>query len=102
MEQRMLEPKVYADFNNADPQGRLRLNCLGTREDLAKHGVELREGLEITLYADDLDDEGQLDELVVKGVVSFSSEEKIWVATIDWKAIQHASDRRISAARPGA
>jgi hypothetical protein len=30
----MNKPKVYADFQNADSQGRLRLNCLGTVEDL--------------------------------------------------------------------
>ena len=35
----MVKPKVYADFHNADPQGRLRLNCIGTTEDLARHNV---------------------------------------------------------------
>ena len=43
------------DFHNGDSQGRLRLNCLGTVEDLAEQGTPLREGLLLTLYADYLD-----------------------------------------------
>ena len=48
----------------------------------------------LTLVSDDLDDNGQLDELLVDGVASFSAEENCWVATIDWSAIHHASDER--------
>lgn len=90
----MVMPKIYADFHNADAQGRLRLNCVGTIEDLAEQQVELREGLALTLYSDDLDANGQLDELLVDGVVSFSEDEHCWVAAIDWTAIRHASDRK--------
>lgn len=88
----MVPPKVYADFQNADAQGRLRLNCLGTLEDLSRQKVQLREGLALTLYADDLDDHGQLDELRVEGVVTYSEAEHCWVAVIDWAAIRHASE----------
>ena len=89
----MTKPKVYADFHNADSQGRLRLNSVGTIEDLARQQIELRQGLTLTLYSDDLDDEGVLDKLLVDGVVSFSEEEECWVAIIDWPAIRHSSDR---------
>lgn len=88
----MKKPKVYADFHNADSRRRIRLNCVGTTEDLSRQRVELREGLILTLYSDDLDDNGRLDELLVDGVVSFSEEEHCWVAAIDWDAIRHASD----------
>ena len=44
------------------------------------------------MYWDDPDDKGQLDELLVEGVVSFSEEEHCWVAAIDWTTIHHASD----------
>jgi hypothetical protein len=94
----MGKPRIYADFHNADAQGRIRLNCVGTREDLSQQQVELREGLALTLYSDDLDDKGQLDELLADGIVSFSEQEHCWVARIDWTAIHHASDGRI----PGA
>jgi len=90
----MVNPKVYADFQNADTGGRLRLNCVGTSEDLARQRISLREGMVLSLYSDDLDAKGQLDELLVDGVVSFSDEENCWVAAIDWSAIHHASDER--------
>jgi hypothetical protein len=86
---------VYADLHNADAQGRLRLNCVGTIEDLARQQIELREGLNLTFYSDDTDDSGAPDKLLVDGVVSFSAEEDCWVATIDWPAIRHTSDRPV-------
>jgi hypothetical protein len=88
----MVQPRVYADFHNADTNGRLRLNCVGTIEDLARQGITLRDGMHLTLYSDDLDAKGQLDELLADGVVAFSDEEHCWVAAIDWSAIHHASE----------
>ncbi len=88
----MKRPKIYADFHNADVQGRLRLDCVGTAEDLERQNLHLHEGQLVTFYSDDLDDKGVLDELLAEGVVSFSKEENCWVATIDWDAIRHASD----------
>ncbi len=86
----MSHPLVYADLQNADAQGRLRLNCIGTIRDLAQQNVSLHDGLELTLYDEDLE---------VEGKVLFSSEEHLWVAAIDWKAIwpkaaTHAEDAR--------
>jgi hypothetical protein len=92
----MANPKIYADFHNSDSQGRLRLNCIGTLEDLAEQHLELRDGLLLTLYSDDLDAIGQLDELVVDGVVSFSQDELCWVAGIDWAAIRNVSNKKES------
>ncbi len=93
----MANPRVFADFHNADPLGRVRLTCAGTFEDLSRHHVELHEGLVLTLYTDDLDDQGQSDELLVDGTVLFSQEEQCWVASIDWAAIHHASTANRSA-----
>jgi hypothetical protein len=60
-------------------------------EDLSRQRVELRAGLVLTLYSDDLDEHGRPDELLAEGVVSFSEDEHCWVAAIDWAAIRHAS-----------
>ena len=92
----MAKPKVYADFHNADSQGRVRLNCIGTIEDLSQLQVELREGLVLSLYADDLDEEGKFAELRADGVVSFSEEEHCWVAAVDWAAVHHAPEAEAS------
>ena len=56
----MTAPRAYADFHNADAQGRLRLNCSGTTRDLTRHQVVLRPGLVLTLWSDDADTEGRL------------------------------------------
>lgn len=88
----MAAPRVYADFQNLDDCNRLRLACAGTLADLEKQSIELREGLVLTLFTDDADDEGQPDELQAEGVVSYNSEERCWVAAIDWSATRHASD----------
>jgi hypothetical protein len=72
-------PKVFADFHNADAKGCLRLNCIGTVEDLAQQKIVLRDGLSLTLYSEDLE---------VEGVVQYSTDENVWVAVIDWNAIR--------------
>jgi hypothetical protein len=75
----MDKPSIYADFNNADSRGRLRLNCVGTIQDLARQGVRLRDGLQLLLHDDELEAEGE---------VHFSPEEQIWVADINWKLVR--------------
>ena len=71
--------RVFVDFHNADEQGRLRLNCIGTIEDLARYQTELENGQQLTLYSEDLE---------VDGVVQFSEDEKVWVAIIDWSQVR--------------
>jgi hypothetical protein len=75
----MSNPRVYADFQNADAQGRLRLNCVGTVRDLAQQQVVLRDGLGLTVYSEDVEADGR---------VQYSVEENLWVAVIDWNAIR--------------
>lgn len=74
----MDNPRVFADFHNADAQGRLRLNCAGTIADLAKQKIQLQHDLHLTLYS---------EELEIDGVVQYSIEEHLWVAAIDWDKI---------------
>jgi hypothetical protein len=82
----MSYPKIFADFHNADERGRLRLNCVGTIEDLSHQNIKLKEGQFLTLYS---------EELEVDGVVQYSEEESLWVAVIDWTQIRQVEDFRI-------
>jgi hypothetical protein len=84
----MTHPKVFADFHNADTRGRLRLNCIGTVEDLAQQQIVLRDGLPLTFYS---------EELEVEGVVQYSTDENVWVAVIDWHAIRDMGSQIIPA-----
>jgi hypothetical protein len=72
-------PRIFADFNNADSQKRIRLNCRSTFDDLAAQDIELKENMVVELY---------MEELRCDGVVHHSSEENIWVAEIDLEAIR--------------
>lgn len=84
--------RVYADFLNLDDHNRLRLTCAGTQQDIARQGIELREGLALAFYTDDAADKGDPDELRINGVVQYNHEEGCWVAAVDWAALRHASD----------
>jgi hypothetical protein len=88
----MLERKIYADFQNLDDFNRLRLTCAGTQQDLERQSIELHEGMVLTFYMDDADDQGEADELRTEGVVHYDERETIWVASVDWSAVRHASD----------
>ena len=88
----MPHPRVYADFQNLDDENRLRLTCAGTRRDLERQALELREGMALTLYTDDAMDDGRSDQLLADAVVHFNETENCWVAAVDWQALRHASE----------
>lgn len=69
----------------------MRLKCAGTHQDLASHHVELREGAVLMLYDEDADSTGRPEQLLVRGVVEYSSSEQVWVAAVDWAAVRRAS-----------
>jgi len=72
-------PRVFVDFNNSDRQGRVRLNCVGTVQDLNRLGIVLQEGAEMLLSC---------VELEVEGIVTYSIEEGLWVARVDWDKVR--------------
>src|SRR5262245_3933185 len=78
---------IYADFNNADMQGRVRLNVAGTLSDLARLGLRLRDGMPLIIHD---------GELVADAVAVYSPKESIWVAQIDWSLVR-AWDDELSA-----
>ena len=79
----MTNLRIFADFHNADLKGRLRLNCRGTLDDLNRTQIALAEGLMLTFYSEDLE---------VEGEVTYSTEEKLWVAKIEWDAVRQYDD----------
>jgi len=67
--------RIYVDFHNLDPSGRVRLNTVGSIKDLSRQGVILQDGLEVRLYC---------EEFEVAGIVEYSSSEHIWTARFNW------------------
>jgi hypothetical protein len=72
-------PKLFADFNNADQHGRVRLNTNGTHADIKRLSLVLKEGMQVVLDDD--------DSLTTLGSVKYSNEENIWVAEINWDTL---------------
>lgn len=64
---------IYADFNNRDADGFIRLNTVGTIESLATNGIALREGLRLIVADGDLE---------ADAVVRACGTEKVWRAEI--------------------
>ncbi len=73
-------PKLFADFNNADQHGRVRLNTNGTFADIKRLSLELKEGMQVPLHDD--------DSLKTVGQLKYSDKENIWVAEINWNTIK--------------
>lgn len=71
--------RLFADFNNADSKGRIRLNTQGTKDDVAALGLTLTEGMPVIL------DDG--DEICADAIVRFCAAEG-WVAEVDWELIE--------------
>lgn len=88
-----MNPRVYADFNNLDDENRIRLTTKGTTEDLRRLGINLFDGLPLTFYMDDADDQGNRDDLLIDGTVHFSAEDQCWVAKVAWDAAYRSTDQ---------
>ena len=65
---------IFADFNNLDSWGRVRLITTGSLESIQPDSIELIEGKQVQL-----DDEDGLRNI---GTLYFSKDENIWVAKL--------------------
>ena len=45
---------IFADFNNRDRDGCIRLNTVGTVADLARFSIQLKDGLQLSVSDGDL------------------------------------------------
>jgi hypothetical protein len=93
--------EIYGDFNNLDDENRIRLTTLGSLSDIARLGIQLREGLALTITADDADDDGNPDDLMADGIIRYNEKEKCWVAQIDWSKVHNRSERETARSAKG-
>jgi hypothetical protein len=83
--------KLWVDFNASTDNG-LRLNCRGTIDDLSKQKIELKEGLKLTLWCEDTDENDNPDNLVVEATAHFNDKQKVWEGVFVWENIKHESE----------
>lgn len=82
--------RLWTDFNASSDNG-LRLNCKGTIDDLSRQGLELKEGMKLLLWDEDVDENDNKDNLVVEAVAHYNDKHKIWEGVFNWKDIKHES-----------
>jgi hypothetical protein len=85
-------PRIYGDFHKLDDENRICLTTVGTKQDLERLGIQLQEGMALTFYMDDADDQGNSDDIMVDGRAHFSESDNRWVGTVDWANVYHASE----------
>lgn len=95
----MKEPRIYVDFNELVEYDLVLLSQSDSKLDSAGNLIELYEGLSIKIYMDDVDELGNIDNLIAEGFVEtntikegFGSVTK-WNCRINSKGIYHESDR---------
>jgi len=71
---------IFVDFNNADQEGRIRLNTAGALHDIITKNINLVDSLEVLL-----DDRQEFNGV---GILEFSKSENIWVAGVDWSNME--------------
>lgn len=90
------EPRLLADFNGYFGD----VLCLSHSNNCPTESgdtVALREGMIVTAYDDDLDEQGQRDNLIATGVVERSGESlrcrgSVWSLRIDDNGLRHESE----------
>jgi hypothetical protein len=94
----MQKPMLYVDFNEMLESNLVLLSTEDTKIDSHGDVVSLWEGLEVVVYMDDTDANGNIDNLVARGVVEknlttgWAAHVK-WCCRIDSDGIKHESER---------
>lgn len=79
----MSRPMFLVDFNEMVDANTVLLSVGDTKVDTLGIVVQLHEGLPISVYMDDLDDSGNVDNLLANGVV-VKNKESGWSAHVKW------------------
>ena len=97
METFRIQGRIYVDLNGWENQEDnkfwVALDQPFTNRDLKDQAIELQEGIILSLWTDDLDEQNQFDPMLFEGVVHFDAERERWVAIVDWNEIHHASEQ---------
>jgi hypothetical protein len=95
-----MNPRIFADFNKIygkhdtpDDECRVVLECIGTMKDLQEQGIQLSEGLALTLYMPDYHEANGLeDSLEVDAIVEFNHLRE-WVGVFAWGELAYRSEK---------
>ena len=88
-------PRVYADFQKLDDNGRLILTTAGSQKDLQRIRGTLCNGLHVVFYSDDIGQGEMPDDLEVEGELLFDPNAMSWIGVFDATGFRHASERNV-------
>lgn len=95
----MKESRIYVDFNEMVEYDLVLLSQSDAKLDSAGNLIELYEGLSIKIYMDDVDESGNIDNLIAEGIVEPNKitegwgKKAKWCCRIDKNDIRNESDR---------
>lgn len=87
-----IRPRIKCDFYVWDERGVYPLNGRATIKDLEHHGLVLSDGMVLTFYDSDEQDDGTPDNLLVTGTARWNPERQRWDAEVDWDTMRHESE----------
>ena len=93
----MDRPRIYVDFNEMLDSDLVLLAKTDEVTDSSGETIQLREGLRVFIYSEDVDHDGKSDNLIAQGIVEpnirrdWSAAAK-WCCRIDNHGIRHESD----------
>ena len=96
----MDRPRIYVDFNDMVNENVVLLSKEDTILDSAGNNIVLKEGLYVSIYSDDIDENNVMDNLVAEGTVIqvdltnyYPSWQHVkWCCRISENGIKHDSD----------
>jgi hypothetical protein len=68
----MKEPRIYVDFNEMIEDNLVLLSKADFKLDSDGNVVELKEGMFVKIYSDDLDENNNEDNLIAEGIVELN------------------------------
>jgi hypothetical protein len=72
--------RIYADFNNCEEDGKVRLNSRGSLDDLSQVKNKIRSSMLVWIYDEELEVETELQ---------YSQKWKIWLGEPNWSTIRY-------------
>ena len=87
-----MDERIFLSAAGHYPNVRNYLTQIGTRKDLERTGLALKEGLRVKFYSDDAADDGTPDDLLFEGTAHYDSDKKAWYALLDPDSFHHRSE----------
>jgi len=95
----MTKARIYVDFNELVTHDVVLLSKEDTKVDSQGNLITFYEGMPVSIYSDDISDNGQIDNLIAEGIAikyDFSINRHMqhvkWCCRIDLNGIMHESD----------